>query len=408
MRKFTDRTFLALLLAVLIAVPVGVAAWSRRETSAYYENRALATRPDLSWETLWDGSYGSRFETWYSDHAPLRTTLLKTNAAVQMKLLKRPVVSDVVVTGDVLLPKMSFSEWTRKDYENNARPIAGNFGKLNDHVKANGGSFYFVGFPEQRVYFEDKFPDYMNNHETEAAVADEVFESALTMEGVRFLNMEAAFDADGRPEEYYSTVDHHYNYYGAYASYRAIVEALAADGWELPVLTEEDIEFRELPNPYLGSRNRKLYNLWENGEKAAILYTALMFGLMHGNVTQFLYATVIGILLGYMAVKTGRMLYNTLLHILVNSLSMLLSVILMAGGPLSILISLGSIFLMFAEVTAALILLAVFWKETRLLPGNWPEGVTYRDVSSALYRNAGTIVFVLVSLAMMGYYLFLA
>ena len=271
MRKFTDRTFLALLLAVLIAVPVGVAAWSRRETSAYYENRALATRPDLSWETLWDGSYGSRFETWYSDHAPLRTTLLKTNAAVQMKLLKRPVVSDVVVTGDVLLPKMSFSEWTRKDYENNARPIAGNFGKLNDHVKANGGSFYFVGFPEQRVYFEDKFPDYMNNHETEAAVADEVFESALTMEGVRFLNMEAAFDADGRPEEYYSTVDHHYNYYGAYASYRAILEALAADGWELPVLTEEDIEFRELPNPYLGSRNRKLYNLWENGEKAAIL-----------------------------------------------------------------------------------------------------------------------------------------
>jgi len=271
MRKFTDRTFLALLLAVLIAVPVGVAAWSRRETSAYYENRALAARPDLNWDNLWDGSYGSRFETWYSDHAPLRTTLLKTNAAVQMKLLKRPVVSDVVVTGDVLLPKMSFSEWTRKDYENNARPIAGNFGKLNDHVKANGGSFYFVGFPEQRVYFEDKFPDYMNNHETEAAVADEVFESALTMEGVRFLNMEAAFDADGRPEEYYSAVDHHYNYYGAYVSYRAILEALAADGWELPVLTEEDIEFRELPNPYLGSRNRKLYNLWENEEKATIL-----------------------------------------------------------------------------------------------------------------------------------------
>ena len=155
-------------------------------------------------------------------------------------------------------------------------------------------------------------------------------------------------------------------------------------------------------------RWKLLNRLRPYGEKAAILYTALMFGLMHGNVTQFLYATVIGILLGYMAVKTGRMLYNTLLHILVNSLSMLLSVILMAGGPLSILISLGSIFLMFAEVTAALILLAVFWKETRLLPGNWPEGVTYRDVSSALYRNAGTIVFVLVSLAMMGYYLFLA
>ena len=271
MQKWFNRAFLAGLLVLLVAVPVRLVTDSRHETTAYYENRTLAARPDLNWTSLWDGSYGSRFETWYSDHAPLRTTLLKTNAAVQMKLLKRPVVSDVVVTGDVLLPKMSYSEWTRKDYESNAAPIAENFGKLSDHVAANGGSFYFVGFPEQRVYFEDKFPDYMNNHETEAAVADEVFESALTMEGVRFLNMEAAFDADGRPEEYYSTVDHHYNYYGAYASYRAILEALAADGWELPVLTEEDIGFRELPNPYLGSRNRKLYNLWENGEKAAIL-----------------------------------------------------------------------------------------------------------------------------------------
>lgn len=144
------------------------------------------------------------------------------------------------------------------------------------------------------------------------------------------------------------------------------------------------------------------------GEKAAILYTALMFGLMHGNVTQFLYAAVIGIILGYMAVKTGRMLYNTLLHVFVNSFSMVLSVILMAGGPLSILISMASIVFMFAEVIAALILLAVFWKETRLLPGDWPEGLTYRDVSSALYRNPGTVVFVLVSLGMMGYYLLLA
>ena len=187
-----------------------------------------------------------------------------------MHVLRRPVVNDVVVTEDVLLPKMSYSEWTRKDYEQNAGPIAGNFGKLNAHVEENGGKFYFIGFPEQRVYFEDRFPGYMNSHETEAAVADEVFETALTAQGIRFLNMEAAFDADGRPAEYYSAIDHHFTYYGAYAAYRSVLESLAADGWELPVLTEEDIAFEELPNPYIGSRNRKLYNLWNNGEKAVI------------------------------------------------------------------------------------------------------------------------------------------
>ena len=270
MKKLFNMAFLLGLLALLVAVPVRLLTDSQYETSAYYENRTLAARPDLNAETLWDGSYGSRFETWFSDHAPLRTSLLKAETEILMNLLRRPIVNDVVVTEDVLLPKMSYSEWARKDYEQNAAPIAENFGKLNAHIEENGGAFYFIGFPEQRVYFEDKFPDYMNSHETEAAVADEGFETALVRQGIRFLNMEAAFDADGRPAEYYSAIDHHFTYYGAYAAYRAVLDSLTADGWDLPVLTEEDIDFEELPNPYLGSRNRKLYNLWNNGEKAVI------------------------------------------------------------------------------------------------------------------------------------------
>lgn len=85
-----------------------------------------------------------------------------------------------------------------------------------------------------------------------------------------FLDMAAVYDAQGRPENYYSAVDHHYSYYGAYAAYRAILDRLAAEGWNLPVLTEEDLDFTELPNPYIATRNRKLYNLWPNGERAVI------------------------------------------------------------------------------------------------------------------------------------------
>ena len=45
---------------------------------------------------------------------------------------------------------------------------------------------------------------------------------------------------------------------------------MADNGWYLPVLTEEDLDFRELPNPYIATRNRKLYNLWPNEERAVI------------------------------------------------------------------------------------------------------------------------------------------
>lgn len=63
------------------------------------------------------------------------------------------------------------------------------------------------------------------------------------------------------------------------------------------------------------------------GDRTAVVYTALMFGLMHGNLVQFLYAAVIGLIFGYAAVKTNGIRYTVLLHIIVNSYSVILSLI---------------------------------------------------------------------------------
>jgi hypothetical protein len=271
MKKFFDRAFLLGLMAFLLAVPAALLLWSRHETAAYYENRSLAAFPDITLEALWEGTLGSDLETWYSDHFPGRATLLKADTALQMDVLGRPVVNDMVVTEGVLLPKLDFSEYTEDAYRWTVTDFAEDFGALNGYIGSLGGQFLYVGFPEQRVYFEELYPAYMNNHAAEAEAADRVFAEALTAKGVDFMDMRKVYDAAGNPAEYYSIVDHHYNYYGAYAAYRAIADKLTADGWALPVLTEEDAEFVELPNPYIGSRNRKLYNLWENEDKAIVL-----------------------------------------------------------------------------------------------------------------------------------------
>ncbi len=270
MERICNRIFLGILLAVVLAVPAGVALWGRHQTTAYYENRALAQLPEVTAQALLDGSFGTEAESWYADHIPGRTTLLMLDTFVQMDVLRRPVVNDTVVGGDVLVPFLSFKEWTAADYAANAGPISQDYGHLSDYVEENGGTLYFVGIPEQRIYFEDTFPDYLNNHATEAEAADSIFFAALKEQGVSCIDMGAIYDAQGHPDTYYSAVDHHYNYYGAYAAYRAILETLEEDGWDLPVLTEEDLTFEELPNPYIGSRNRKLYNLWPNEDKAII------------------------------------------------------------------------------------------------------------------------------------------
>jgi len=57
------------------------------------------------------------------------------------------------------------------------------------------------------------------------------------------------------------------------------------------------------------------------GEGFAIIVSGLLFGLMHGNLQQFLYASVLGVALGYIAVQTGSILPTTILHALFNSIS---------------------------------------------------------------------------------------
>lgn len=271
MKRFGNRMFFLGWVALLLAIPLGVALWGHRDTDSYYENRTLAQRPALRAETLWNGTFGTEFEKWFSDHTPGRTTLLKLDTAVQMDWLRRPVVHEIVLdAGEVLVPLMDFDEYTAEEYRENADPIAENFGKLNEQIRACGGRFVYVGLPEQRVYFEDAFPSYLNSHKEEAERADAIFAEALAARGVDFLDMRKVYAAQGNPAEYYSAVDHHYTYYGAYAAYRAVMEHLTAGGEDLPVLTEEELEFWEVPNPYIGSRNRKLYNLWEHTERAVI------------------------------------------------------------------------------------------------------------------------------------------
>ena len=57
------------------------------------------------------------------------------------------------------------------------------------------------------------------------------------------------------------------------------------------------------------------------GEKNAILFSALAFGMFHCNVYQIFYAFGIGLIFGYIYVRTRNIRYTMLLHFLINFLS---------------------------------------------------------------------------------------
>lgn len=56
------------------------------------------------------------------------------------------------------------------------------------------------------------------------------------------------------------------------------------------------------------------------GEWISILLSATIFALFHGNVAQMVYAFPIGLFFGFIYVRTGRIRYTMILHIILNTL----------------------------------------------------------------------------------------
>ncbi len=54
------------------------------------------------------------------------------------------------------------------------------------------------------------------------------------------------------------------------------------------------------------------------GEKRAVILSALMFGLFHGNFTQMFYAFFLGLVFGYVYLRSGRLRYSIGLHMIIN------------------------------------------------------------------------------------------
>ena len=56
------------------------------------------------------------------------------------------------------------------------------------------------------------------------------------------------------------------------------------------------------------------------GEKNAMVFSALCFGLFHMNLFQFFYAFGLGLVFAYVYIRTRRLRYTVILHILINFL----------------------------------------------------------------------------------------
>lgn len=110
---------------------------------------------------------------------------------------------------------------------------------------------------------------------------------------------------------------------GNLSSYSASYEATAKAFYSAPVIMQilclgilapiaEELVFRGL-----------MYRRMREDTKfvMAVIYTAVVFGLFHGNMVQMIYGTVMGLMLAYVCEKYGSVLAPVVAHITANLIS---------------------------------------------------------------------------------------
>ena len=157
------------------------------------------------------------------------------------------------------------------------------------------------------------------------------------------------------------------------------------------------------------------------GEKYAIVFSAVCFGLFHMNLQQFIYAASIGMVFGYIYSRSGKIHYTMIMHSIINAIGYLVVLIAgpmlesvqdidlssLLGGDTSGLEALNPVsmlLLMLAE-QAILVIIALgivfFIREVRKVRFDYssPECLPKGKVFTTIYLNIGVILFVILCLA---------
>ncbi|MCI6995118.1 CPBP family intramembrane glutamic endopeptidase [uncultured Methanobrevibacter sp.] len=137
------------------------------------------------------------------------------------------------------------------------------------------------------------------------------------------------------------------------------------------------------------------------GAKVSIILSAVIFGLVHGNLNQFFYSALIGGFLGYVYIKTGRITYTIALHMIINligsvvSLSLNNSISSLSTGTINpiALIFVISYFTML--IISLFIGISSIWDYKKAKFNGEKTEINLKNPLKTVFLNTGMICFVL-------------
>ncbi|RSX55123.1 CAAX amino protease [Bifidobacterium dolichotidis] len=147
-------------------------------------------------------------------------------------------------------------------------------------------------------------------------------------------------------------------------------------------------------------RKQVISRLERFGQVPAILTSSLLFALMHQNLFQLVHAFVCGLVLGYVYVRTHRLIYTIALHMTLNFFGSLglpyATSYLESGSNSFVTYAIWTVFGLLAVAVIVGVVLII--RNARSLHfDQMPEQIPPRTMGSVLFGNAGMILFLIVT-----------
>lgn len=159
-------------------------------------------------------------------------------------------------------------------------------------------------------------------------------------------------------------------------------------------------------------RKQLIDRLGKYGERIAIFFSAITFGLFHMNLFQFFYAFGLGLIFAYVYTRTRMLRYPVLMHMIINFMGSVLAPMLVSSLDMELTekIAMGTataeetaqmlgpvlafdlyVFLLLGSIIAGVIFLIRRWKKRIFLPAS--SQLPYRGYIKVVYWNPGMLLF---------------
>ena len=245
--KRCEAGHVAVTAVLFLTILVGALAliFAPKQTFSEDENRVLEAAPQVTLASIRDGSFMDSIESYVGDHFMLRKAFISLNTRAQLLMGKRDLGSNYGTTpaeGGVYFGKDNHI------YEvllpNRTDIFKNNVAALNSFAKKTAMPFYVVPVPSGSQEQPDRLPYSAPNHDQHDELAS--IQTALGTNAKVIDLFSTLSDKSGK--DYYFKTDHHWNAYGAYEGYSALVTAMG-----VTPAPQSDFDFKAASNAFYGT-----------------------------------------------------------------------------------------------------------------------------------------------------------